>query len=110
MFCRYILLFLTVIIVISVAVAVSFCTCLSLFARVLLLLIDAVFVYIFLSEYFTRNVLVISSTVATADSRVQELCESRGGRPWLFRLNEPYGFRGRKAILNRASALVTICP
>ena len=29
---------------------------------------------------------------------------------WVFRPNEPYGFRGRKAILNRASALVTICP
>ena len=27
-----------------------------------------------------------------------------------FRPNEPYGFRGRKAILNRASALVIICP
>ena len=29
---------------------------------------------------------MISSTVATADSRVQELCESRGGRPWLSAL------------------------
>ena len=27
-----------------------------------------------------------------------------------FRPNKPYGFRGRKAILNRASALVIICP
>ena len=36
---------------------------------------------------------------------VQELCESRGGRP-----NEPSGFRGRKAILNHASALVSACP
>ena len=36
---------------------------------------------------------------------VQELCESRGGRP-----NEPSGFRGRKDLLNRASALVTTCP
>ena len=36
---------------------------------------------------------------------VQELCESRGGRP-----NEPSGFRGRKELLNRASALVTTCP
>ena len=33
--------------------------------------------------------------------RVQELCESRGGRPsWAFRPNEPYGFCGRKATLN----------
>ena len=36
---------------------------------------------------------------------VQELCESRGGRP-----NEPSGFRGRKAILNHASVLVIACP
>ena len=35
---------------------------------------------------------------------VQELCESRGGRPGL-RPNESSGFRGRKAILNHASAL-----
>ena len=41
---------------------------------------------------------------------VQELCESRGGRPGLFRPNEPSGFRGRKELLNRASALVTTCP
>ena len=32
---------------------------------------------------------------------VQELCESP---------NEPSGFRGRKDLLNRASALVTTCP
>ena len=36
---------------------------------------------------------------------VQELCESPGVRP-----NEPSGFRGRKAILNHASALVLACP
>ena len=39
---------------------------------------------------------------------VQELCESRGGRP--VRPNEPSGFRGRKAILNHPSALVSACP
>ena len=27
-----------------------------------------------------------------------------------FRPNEPYGFCGRKATVNSASALVTICP
>ena len=43
--------------------------------------------------------------VRLAGSIVQELCESRGGRP-----NEPSGFRGRKAILNHASALVSACP
>ena len=40
---------------------------------------------------------------------VQELCESR----WpsrAIRPNEPSGFRGRKAILNHASALVSACP
>ena len=41
---------------------------------------------------------------------VQELCESRGGRPELSGPNEPSGFRGRKELLNRASALVTTCP
>ena len=41
---------------------------------------------------------------------VQELCESRGGRPWAVRPNEPSGFRGRKELMNRASALVTTCP
>ena len=39
---------------------------------------------------------------------VQELCESRGGRPGLSVLTEPYGFLGRKAILNHASALVSL--
>ena len=32
------------------------------------------------------------------------------GRPGLVRPNEPSGFRGRKAILNHASALVSACP
>ena len=40
---------------------------------------------------------------------VQELCESRGGRPGLSVLTS-LGFRGRKELLNRASALVTACP
>ena len=29
---------------------------------------------------------------------------------WAFRPNEPYVFRGRKAILNHAHALVSVCP
>ena len=29
---------------------------------------------------------------------------------WAVRPNEPSGFRGRKAIMNHASALVTACP
>ena len=40
---------------------------------------------------------------------VQELCESRWPS-WAVRPNEPSGFRGRKAILNHASALVSACP
>ena len=40
---------------------------------------------------------------------VQELCESRW-TSWAVRPNEPSGFRGRKELLNRASALVATCP
>ena len=40
---------------------------------------------------------------------VQELCESRW-TSWAVRPNEPSGFRGRKELLNHASALVTTCP
>ena len=40
---------------------------------------------------------------------VQELCESRWPS-WAVRPNELSGFRGRKAILNHASALVSACP
>ena len=29
---------------------------------------------------------------------------------WAFRPNEPYGFCGRKDLLNHASALVSACP
>ena len=29
---------------------------------------------------------------------------------WAVRPNEPSGFRGRKDLLNRASALVSACP
>ena len=32
------------------------------------------------------------------------------GPSWAVRPNEPSGFRGRKDLLNRASALVTTCP
>ena len=43
--------------------------------------------------------------------RVRELCESRGGRPGLPVLMSlmPYGFCVRKATLNNAHALVTVC-
>ena len=40
----------------------------------------------------------------------QELCQSRGGPSWAVRPNEPSVFRGRKDLLNPASALVTTCP
>ena len=38
-----------------------------------------------------------------------DVCESRWPS-WAVRPNEPSGFRGRKAILNHASALVSACP
>ena len=41
---------------------------------------------------------------------VQELCESRVWTSWAVRPNEPSDFRGRKVLLNHASALVTTCP
>jgi len=37
---------------------------------------------------------------------VQELCESRGGRPGLPVPNSPYGLCGRKATLNDCSELL----
>ena len=46
--------------------------------------------------------LCISHKIATSRGR-----ESRGGRPRPFRPIEPYGFCGRKEILNSVSALVT---
>ena len=74
------------------------------------------FVFIFSARLlhprnFLCYVVFICSTVHTISLIVQELCESRGGRPGLaVRPNEPSGFRGRKAILNHASALVSACP
>ena len=44
------------------------------------------------------------------DVIVQELCESRGGRPGLSVLTSLLVSRGRKELLNHASALVTACP
>ena len=42
---------------------------------------------------------------------VQELCESHSRwTSWAVRPNDPSGFRGRKDLLHRASALVTTCP
>ena len=52
-----------------------------------------------------RKIALYKKVINNGCNIVQELCESRGGRP-----NEPSGFRGRKAILNHASALVTTCP
>ena len=58
-----------------------------------------------------RSLVYIYIMICTGvPPRGQELCESRGGRPGPVRPNEPYGFCGRKATLNRASALVTVCP
>ena len=41
---------------------------------------------------------------------VQELCESRGGRPGLSVLTSLLVSVDVKIVLNRASALVTTCP
>ena len=59
------------------------------------------------------SVDVKQQTLPLHRHRTQELCESRGGRPgpsWAFRPNEPYGFCRRKATLNHAHALVSVCP
>ena len=47
------------------------------------------------SAYQPYNALPLGQT----GSIVQELCESRGGRPGLSVPNEPSGFRGRKELL-----------
>ena len=49
---------------------------------------------------------------AITSVRVQELCESRGGRPGLPVLMclMVSAICGRKATLNHAHALVTVCP
>ena len=54
----------------------------------------------------------VKGSQACTTFRVQELCESRSGRPGpgLSVLSEPYGFCGRKATLDHAHALVTVCP
>ena len=51
---------------------------------------------------FEINISIDSSALFTVI--VQELCESRWAS-WAVRPNQPSGFRGRKAILNHASAL-----
>ena len=50
--------------------------------------------------------------VAVRTSRRQSSGAERKSRwpSWAFRPNESYGFGVRKATLNRASALVTVCP
>ena len=58
----------------------------------------------------TETVRTIRDGEPRTANIVQELCESRGGRPGLSVLTSPSGFRGRKDLLHRASALVTTCP
>ena len=48
--------------------------------------------------------------IKTSKVIVQELCESRGGRPGLSVLTSLLVSVGRKELLNRAPALVTTCP
>ena len=61
-------------------------------------------------EYFVMGMYLSKMTECISHVIVQELCESRGGHPGAVRPNEPSGFRGRKELLNHASALVTTCP
>ena len=63
------------------------------------------YIYIYIWTYIYRS---IPAGVVI----VQELCESRGGRPAELSVLTSllFGFRGRKELLNRASALVTTCP
>ena len=61
--------------------------------------------------YFCIVSLHIILTHEKARVRVQDLCESRGGRPGPGSgSNGSYGFCGRKTTLNHAYALVTVCP
>ena len=57
------------------------------------------------SEDIKHQFIIISGRKATLKKkhsvRVQELCDSRGGRPWLPVPNKPYGFCGRKATLQQ---------
>ena len=69
---------------------------------------SAMFVYfqflevlLMVSIYRTMTLLVRHSSGAVWESRWTS---------WAVRPNEPSGFRGRKDILNHASALVTTCP
>ena len=59
-----------------------------------------VYTYIYLSDYISISIYIFISGA---------VWESRWP-PWAVRPNEPSGFRGRKAILNHASALVSACP
>ena len=52
-------------------------------------------------EFFSKEVRCDHSSGAVWESRWTS---------WTVRPNEPSGFRGRKAILNHASALVSACP
>ena len=67
-------------------------------------------------EIHTHTCVHVSEVKTGERVIVQELCESRGGRPELSVLMrllvsvETSGFRGCKELLNRASALVTTWP
>ena len=53
---------------------------------------------LFVSKQCTKRVMLV--VMSDQNVIVQELWPS-----WAVRPNEPYGFRGRKAVLNHASAL-----
>ena len=57
----------------------------------------------------TITIIIISKLYVLLYHSSGAVWESRWPS-WAVRPNEPSGFRGRKAILNHASALVTACP
>ena len=85
----------------------------SLLSRVGIEELPSLFCYkfFFYSKFWATDAVFFNWRPSIFNPRiiVQELCESRGGRPgWAadVRSTEPSGFRGRKAILNHTSALV----
>ena len=60
-------------------------------------------------QNLTLITYVVFKKISTFNQSSGAVWESRWPS-WAVRPNEPSGFRGRKELLNRASALVTTCP
>ena len=88
--------------------------CQHLYSQPLAIIITIIFFFlIFLSRVFAWAGSCLQvfrlNLIPRPSHVVEELCESGGGPYWAVRPNEASGFRGRKVILNHASALVTAC-